>query len=61
MHKCDNMDSRQLTSLLSLIADTYESNYYMGSKFKPEYTIKKLKDKFPTLTEAQVKHILRII
>ncbi len=55
------MDSRQLTSLLSLIADTYEANYYMGSKFKPEYTIKKLKDKFPTLTDAQVKHILRII
>lgn len=55
------MDSRQLTNLLSLIADTYEANCYMGSKFKLEYTIKKLKDKFPTLTEAQIKHILRII
>lgn len=33
----------------------------MRSKFKPEYTIKKLKDKFPDLTDAQVKHILRII
>lgn len=54
------MDPRQLTNLLSLIADTYEANCYMGSKFKSEYTIKKLKDKFPTLTEAQVKHILRI-
>lgn len=55
------MDSRQLTSLLSLIADTYEANCYMESKFKPEYTKKKLKNKFPDLTEAQVKHILRII
>lgn len=55
------MDSRQLTSLLSLIVDTYEANCYMGSKFKPEYTKKKLKEKFPTLTEAQIKHILRII
>lgn len=42
-------------------ADTYEANCYMGSKFKPEYTKRKLKDKFPDLTEAQVKHILRII
>lgn len=55
------MDSRQLTSLLSLIADTYEANCYMESKFKPEYTKKKLKYKFPNLTDAQVKHILRII
>lgn len=55
------MNSRQLTNLLSLIADTYEANCYMGSKLKLEYTIKKLEDKFPTLTEAQVKHILRII
>lgn len=46
------MDSRQLTSLLSLIADTYEANCYMGSKLKHEYTIKKLKGKFPTLTDA---------
>lgn len=56
-----NMDSRQLTNLLSLIADTYEANCYMGSKFKSEFTKKRLLDKFPTLTEAQVKHILRII
>lgn len=56
-----NMDSRQLTYLLSTIADTYEINCYMGSKFKPEFTKKKLKDKFPDLTEAQTKHILRII
>lgn len=55
------MNSRQLTRLLTLIVDTYEANCYMGGKFKPEYTIKKLKDKFPDLTDAQVKHILRII
>lgn len=55
------MDSRQLTNLLSLIADTHEANCYMESKFKPEYIKRKLKDKFPDLTEAQVKHILRII
>ena len=55
------MNSRQLTNLLSLIADTYEANCYMGSKFKPEFTKKKLKNKFPDLTEAQTKHILRII
>lgn len=56
-----NMDSRQLTYLLSTIADTYEANCYMESKFKPEFTKKKLKNKFPDLTEAQIKHILRII
>ena len=55
------MNSRQLTNLLSFIADTYEANCYMRSKFKPEFTKRKLKDKFPDLTEAQVKHILRII
>lgn len=55
------MDSRQLTNLLSHIADTYEANRYIGSKIKPEFTKKSLLDKFPTLTEAQVKHILRII
>lgn len=56
-----NMDSRQLTYLLSTIADNYEANCYMGSKFKPELTKKELKNKFPDLTEAQIKHILRII
>lgn len=56
-----NMDSRQLTYLLSFIADTYEADCYMGSKFKPEFAKKKLKNKFPDLTEAQTKHILRII
>lgn len=56
-----NMDSKQLTYLPSFIADTYEANCYMRSKFKPEYTKKRLKDKFPDLTEAQIKHILRII
>lgn len=55
------MDSRQLTSLLSLIADNYEANCYMRSKMKPEFTKKILLNKFPDLTEAQVKHILRII
>ena len=56
-----DMDSRQLTYLLSTIADTYEANCYMGSKFKPDFTKRKLKDKFPDLTEAQINHILRII
>ena len=55
------MDSRQLTNLLSFIADSYEANCYMRSKMKPEFTKKILLDKFPTLTEAQVKHILKII
>ena len=55
------MDSRQLTNLLTLIADTYEINCCMGGKMKPEYTKKRLLNKFPNLTEAQVKHILRII
>lgn len=55
------MDSRQLTSLPSFIADAYEANFYMRSKMKTEFTKKMLLDKFPNLTEAQVKHILRII
>ena len=55
------MDSRQLTNLLSFIADAYEVNCYMRSKMKTEFTKKMLLDKFPNLTEAQVKHILRII
>lgn len=55
------MNLRQLTNLLSLIADTYEVDCYMGSKMKPEFTKKILLDKFPDLTEAQIKHILRII
>lgn len=55
------MDSRQLTSLLSFIADAYEANCYMRSKMKTEFTKNILLDNFPNLTEAQVKHILRII
>lgn len=55
------MDSRQLTSLLSFIADAYEVNCYMRSKMRPDFIKKKLLDKFPNLTEAQVKHILRRI
>lgn len=55
------MNSRQLTSLLSFIADTYEVNCYMRSKMKTEFTKSILLYKFPNLTEAQVKHILRII
>jgi hypothetical protein len=55
------MNSRQLTSLLSFIADAYEVNCYMRSKMRPDFIKKKLLDKFPNLTEAQVKHILRII
>lgn len=38
-----NMDSRQLTYLLSTIADTYEANCCMGGKFKPEFAKKKTK------------------
>ena len=55
------MDSRQLTSLLSFIADAYEANCYMRSKMKTEFTKNILLDNFPNLTEAQVKHILRSI
>lgn len=55
------MDSRQLTSLLSFITDAYEANCYMRSKMRPDFIKKKLLDKFPNLTEAQVKHILRRI
>lgn len=55
------MDSKQLTNLLSHIADIYEANRYIGSKIKPEFTKKSLLDKFPELTKAQIKHILRII
>lgn len=55
------MDSRQLTSLLTFIADTYEVNCIMNSKMRPDFTKKKLLNKFPTLTKTQVKHILRII
>lgn len=55
------MNSRQLTNLLSFIADTYEVNCYMRSKMKTEFTKNILLNKFPNLTEVQVKHILRII
>lgn len=57
----NSMDSRQLTNLLSFIANTYEVNCYMRSKMKTEFTKNILLDKFPNLTKAQVKHILRII
>lgn len=46
------MDSRQLTSLLSFIADAYEVNCYMRSKIRPDFIKKKLLDRFPNLTEA---------
>lgn len=55
------MDNRQLTYLLSFIADNYEVNQFDGSRIKPEFMKKLLLSKFPTLTDAQVKHILRII
>lgn len=51
------MDSRQLTNLLSFIADSYEVYSLTGAKFKS----KLLLNKFPSLTEAQINHILRII
>lgn len=56
-----NMNNRQLTHLLSFIADNYEANKFDGSKMKPEFMKRWLLSKFPSLTEAQIKHILRII
>ncbi|WP_308397701.1 hypothetical protein [Prevotella sp.] len=55
------MDSRQLTNLLSFIAANYEVRHSTGARFKPEFMQKLLLNKFPNLTEAQVKHILRIL
>lgn len=55
------MDSRQLINLLSFIAENYEANRFMKARLKPEFTKKKLLSKFPSLTEAQIYHILRII
>lgn len=55
------MDSRQLTNLLSFIADSYEVYSLTGAKLKSEFTKKLLLNKFPSLTEAQINHILRII
>lgn len=56
-----NMDSRQLTNLLSFIADNCELKRLTGAKLKPEFTKKSLLNKFPFLTEAQINHILKII
>ena len=53
--------SKQLTLLLSSIANIYEANERNGTRMKPLYQRKYLEYKFPYLTEAQVKHILRII
>ena len=55
------MDSKQLTNLLSFIADSYEVYCLTGAKLKSEFTKKLLLNKFPSLTEAQINHILRII
>lgn len=55
------MDSRQLTNLLSFIAANYEVRHSTGARLKPEFMQKLLLNKFPNLTEAQVKHILRIL
>lgn len=55
------MDSRQLTNLLSFIADNCETKRLTGAKLKPEFTKKILLNKFPSLTEAQINHILKII
>lgn len=54
------MDSRQLINLLSFIADSYEV-YSLTGAIKSEFTKKLLLNKFPSLTEAQINHILRII
>lgn len=56
-----NMDSRQLTNLLSFIAANYEVRHSTGARLKPEFTKKLLLNKFSSLTEAQINHILRII
>lgn len=56
-----DMDSKHLTLLLSFIADNYEANKFDKCKMKPEYMKRWLLSKFPSLTEAQIKHILRII
>lgn len=55
------MDSRQLTNLLSFIADTCETKRLTSAKLKPEFIKKILLNKFPSLTEAQINHILKII
>lgn len=55
------MDSRQLTNLLSFIADNCEVKRLTGAKLKPEFTKKSLLNKFPFLTEAQINHIFKII
>ena len=56
-----DMDSRHLTLLLSFMADNYETNQFDGCKMKPEFMKRWLLSKFPTLTDAQTKHILRIL
>lgn len=55
------MDSRQLTNLLSFIAANYEVRHSTGARLKSEFTKKLLLNKFPSLTEAQICHILKII
>lgn len=55
------MNSRQLTNLLSFIADNCETKRLTGAKLKPEFIKKILLNKFPSLTKSQVCHILRII
>lgn len=55
------MDNRQVTSLLSFMADCHEANIISHSKMKPCFMRRLLSQKFPDLTEAQVKHIMRII
>lgn len=55
------MDSRQLTNLLSFIADNCETKRLNNAKLKPEFIKKILLNKFSSLTEAQINHILKII
>lgn len=55
------IDSRTLTYLLSFMADYHEVNVKTLSRMKPDIMKIKLHNKFPFLSEAQTKHILRII
>lgn len=55
------MDLRQLTNLLFFIADNCETKRLTSAKLKSEFIKKILLNKFPSLTEAQINHILKII
>lgn len=55
------VDSRRLTYLLSFMADHYEAMVETNGRFEPKFMKRILESKFPFLTEAQIKHIMRII